>query len=121
MEKITEIDRYFEGNFKLVDFHRSFRQLLIRHSKFVDGNNVNFDIRFDGVHYVELPDIWSGMHITNGLKEDWKYIATRYNKDLYRQMEHLFKITSENKTYYVLAYYLCIDNNTLFPDQTSLH
>ncbi len=119
MEIVKEIDRKFEGYFTLLDYHISHCQLLIRCTTTTEDSWSNLDILFEGVDYIELSNSFEDIHLQNGSEDDWAYIATRCN-EIYRQFYQLYKITSEGKTFYILAVQIRISTNSLLGLQSSI-
>jgi hypothetical protein len=124
MQQIKKIDREFIGDFQILDYHRPHCQLLLRCSNFINDMNVNLDIKFEGVDYIELPVTLHGLYITNGQDNDWEYIKSRFNSEIYNTPPHdfheLYKIISEGKIYYILAALCWIDTNALHPNKTTI-
>ena len=117
MEQLREIDRYFKDDFMICDARPSHMQILFRNSKFVRGVNVNTELLFKGVEYLEVPSTIEGFQITtNGSKDDLEYIGTKLPEvvpAISRNFYSIFKITCNGINYYIVAIFLQIQTNTL--------
>lgn len=114
------IDQHFTGHFQIQAYHESHSQLLIRKSFLVEDRYQNLDLTFFGTHYYELPNWWEDMHLLNGSDEDWSYIQQRFEMGADRSFHQLYKIISNGKPYFILAFYFTMHSNDLLPGESSI-
>lgn len=118
MERIKKIDQVLTGEFRLFDYHISHSILLLRFSHFIEDKNWNVDLKFEGVNYMEMPTQFGNtIHITNATPQERAYIDNRHNgadfNHTSNDLMEIFKITSNNKNYFIVAFCLSISTNDL--------
>ena len=119
--KVEIIDQWYSGKFVLLDYHRSHSRLALRLASIHDGQCINLDIIFNGVHYSELPDTLSDAHIFNGNKEDWVYVNDRYNEAVTEgSLSRLFKIVSGNKSFFILSFFIQLQVSLVSPEVSTM-
>ena len=112
----------FKGYFQVMDFSLTHKMLLIRKTDIVDEEPYNTDISFAGVFYIEITTVYDDLHISFGNEEDVKDISSRCDEDYIGDISttNIFILESNGKRYRVGAAQMDIQNNTLYPPETSL-
>lgn len=110
-----------DGNFSLMDYHRTHSQLLIRKEEFIEEKPFNTDIRFDAVMYVDVISYLPGLTIRRGTKAEEQMIKRRINsKTPFSHLMSLFVLKSKGRRFYVVAGRCTIHTNNLGYNVSSL-
>ena len=109
MEKIIFKDR----KFKLWFYQVSHSEAIIRSPK-TDLDkiyDINIDIYFGDIKYIEIPWMFQGLQIVKGTEDDAIYLSQKIDEDIL--MKNIIVLLSGGKKYYVVASIFKVMENDL--------
>lgn len=115
------IKQEFTGLFRFLDYRMSHKLLLIRGSEIINEENINIDLIFDGVFYIEAPETFEDLTVYDA-PDDIKIteVRDRISYQVNVPYEKIFILESGSNKYYIGARKLTTKKNKLPPLESSL-
>ncbi|MEO0557104.1 MAG: hypothetical protein AAF170_02855 [Bacteroidota bacterium] len=104
----------FKGHFRVFDYSVSHSQLVIRHSWREGEQNLNLDLLFDGVDYIDLPVHLEDPILSAGGETDLARLAET-RPSLHKSYRDVFVLESSGCRFVVVAALLKIVKSDLPP------
>jgi hypothetical protein len=102
----------------MFDFSISHKVLLFRNEE-PERENINIDIIFEGVFYLDIPTRLEGLSILEADDQEISNILAKYNDKFYPEFgEKIFVIKSDSNKYFIGCVRYLIKENSL-PGLTS--
>lgn len=109
-DKLTRDLNFQDRQFRLWYYQVSHCEAIIR-SKKSNVDDMNIDIYFTGIDYMEVPWIFNGLLIESATEEDRLYLSQKLDKDV--PIEKIVVLISEEKKFYVIAAQIKVMKNNL--------